>query len=224
VTKKVAQEELQLLSALRDAQIPLDDEVTEGMKVASRALSIYQTGSVNENDIFELDFGGTGFMLSIAICNDSNRIISLQAFHLAMPWPETDFRWLEDPLRSVPREYTYSFFEGGPVAFEREVVLNHRLGRRGRLCPGDSFEGLLLGMGQLPIPDKHRDGQGLRTQLSIFDGQGNRYELNAQFRVSRREPQRRGQVRKSVRSGESRFVADAGPATLPTHKIGTRGL
>ena len=54
----------------------------------------------------------------------------------------------EEASGNVCGEYTYSFPEHGPAGFHRDVVLNHRLGRDGRLNPDGWLEGLLLGLGR----------------------------------------------------------------------------
>jgi hypothetical protein len=135
--------------------------------------------------VFDLDWGGWGCILSIAVQNDSDPVICVQQYRLEVPKFEWNFEWLEDPLRKSPRGYSYSFPPPGPVEFAREVVLNHRIGRKGRLNPGDSFEGLLLGKGQACLPDTFRDRQRMRAKLTIFDGRGGCYELEASLCVNR---------------------------------------
>ncbi len=181
----VSQEELMLMCQLRSKGIPLDEEVLEAMQDASRRPHIYQTGTVVENTIFDLHSGGTGYMLSIAIHNDSNRIVSPHEYRLEMLWFEPEFRWLEDPWRKEPREYAYSFPKPRWAPFEREVVLNHRLGRNGRINPDGWLEGLLLGVGREPIPEKYHARQRLQTRLLVFDGRGNRFETDLNLLVDR---------------------------------------
>jgi hypothetical protein len=165
----------------------------------SRGLSLFQTGDPAQNCVFDLDRGGWGCTLAIAICNDSDRVIRVQSYRLEVPTFEWNFDWLEDPLRKSPRGYSYSFPPPGPVEFHREVVLNHRIGRKGRLNPGDSFEGLLLGKGQACLPDNFRDRQRMITKLAIFDGRGVCYELEMTLCVRR-------QVRIGIKKpGPSRF-------------------
>jgi len=147
---KLTKDELKLMSKLRRKGIPLDGEVLLDLESRSRGPSIYQTGSAAENTVFDLDFGGSGYMLSLAIDNVSDRIIHLREFRLSVPWPEPEFKWLKDPFRKSPREFMYSFPPPRTAGFEREVVLNHCLGPYGRLNPGGALEGLLLGVAKHP--------------------------------------------------------------------------
>jgi hypothetical protein len=76
MTKTMTQGELsKSFGALRRGGIPLDDEVVQSMKAASRGLSRYQSGTPADSSIFDLDSGGAGYLPSVAICNDSDRII-----------------------------------------------------------------------------------------------------------------------------------------------------
>jgi hypothetical protein len=166
---KLSEDELGLLSDLQKGNIPLDEEVLEDIMAGQRGLSIYQTGTILETRVFDLKSGGSGYMLSVAIHNDSTRPIRLHEFRLEMLWHDAGFRWLDDPGRASPRKYTYSFPPSESLEFERDVVLNHRVGGAGQLNPEGSIEGLLLGIGQSPIPDEYRDRQLLPTRLLVLD-------------------------------------------------------
>ncbi len=172
--------------------IPLDEDVLEEMKAARRGLEIYQVGTIIENVVFELDSGGTAYMLAAAIHNDSDQILRPQEPRLEMAWPESHFRWLENPLARVPREYVYSFPSPGPAGFDRDAVLNHRLRPGCKLGPGDSLEGLLLGVGQASVPN-------------LLDGRGNRYASDVILTVSREGQGRRQQARESQLRGRELF-------------------
>jgi hypothetical protein len=215
---KTSEQEFLFFSQLRRGGIPLDEEVLEGMKAASCGLSIHDTGTIVDSAVFDLAFGGTGYMLSIAILNDANRIIRPREFRLAMVWDEPQFRWLEDPLRKVPRQFTYEFPSHGPVGFEREVVLNHRLGAKGRLNPGDCLDGFLLGVGQRPIPGAYSDRQILRTRLSVVDDRGDCYESRVKLLVRREEQLMRRQATVKLRGAGDRHSEDNQPRIVPTRK------
>jgi hypothetical protein len=216
---KISEEELKLFSQLRRGGIPLDEEVVEAMKAASRGLSMHQIGTINENTVFDLEFGMTGYLLSVAIYNDAKRIIRPREIHLEMAWPEPQFRWVEDPSRKIPKEFTYSFPPGGPEGFEREDVLNHRLGGKGRLCPGDCLDGFLLGVGQEPIPEVYRDRQIVQTRLSIFDEQGNRYESRMKLAVSRGGQLRRRQSTENQRGVRHQGERENRPVVARTKRV-----
>src|SRR5712692_1331055 len=183
--KKTSPEELALAFQLRGAGIPLDAEVLKAMEAACRGLAIYQDPIIISTGIFDLYSGGTGYMLSIFIHNDAPRNVWLHEFRLEIPWWEPEFRWLEDPMRKVPREYIYSLPPPGVEGFDRDVVLNHRLRRNGRISPDGWLEGLLLGVGQEPMPSGYRDRQTLNMRLSVFDERGNRFEADIKFLVDR---------------------------------------
>jgi hypothetical protein len=91
LNRELRKDELSVLSDLQHGGVPLDEEVLEAIKAASRGLSIFQTGSLVENSVFELDSGGSGYMLSVAICNDSNRPIRLHEFRLQLSWHDEQF-------------------------------------------------------------------------------------------------------------------------------------
>jgi hypothetical protein len=216
---KISEEELKFFSKLRRGGVHLDEAVVEAMKAASRELAIHQSGTLNENTVFDLEFGITGYLLSVAICNDSKRIIRPREIRLEMAWPEPQFRWVEDPSRKIPKEFTYSFPPGGPEGFERMDVLNHRLGGKGRLCPGDCLEGLLLGVGQEPIPEIYDDRQVLRSRLFIFDEQGNRYESPVKLAVSRRGQLRRHQSTENQRGARRQDERENRPVVARTKRV-----
>jgi hypothetical protein len=183
--KKLSNEKLRQLRRLQGEGIPFDPQVVNDSERASRGLSLFQTGDPAENRVFDLYGGGCGCTLAIAVCSDSDGVICVQQYRLEVPTFEWNFEWLEDPLRKSPRGYSYSFPPHGPVEFDREDVLNHRIGRKGRLNPRDSFEGLLLGKGQACLPDTLRDHQSMLAKLTIFDGRGDHYELEVNLWVSR---------------------------------------
>ncbi len=185
MSEKLSQEELLLASQLPGAGIPLDAEVLNTMEAACRGLVIYQGPNIPDTRIFDLDSGETGYIVAITIYSRSPRILSLNEFRLEIPWWEPRFRWLKYPLGKVPREYTYSFPDPGPIGFEPDAVLNHRLGRKGRLCPGDWIEGLLLGVGQEPLPSHYQDRQSLMMRLWVSDERGNRFGADIKFLVKR---------------------------------------
>ncbi len=172
---------------------PLDEEVLEGMRAASRGLSLHQTGTTLDTTVFDLDSGGTGYMLCLAICNDSDRTLRHAEARLKLPWWEPRIRWLSDPARQVPRQFTYEFPGSSLVGIERDAVLNHRLGKT-KIFPGDSLEGLLLGLGEETIPDEYQDRQCVVAQFSLFDARGNRSDLDVSFLVQQDGRSRRRRV------------------------------
>ena len=209
MVNKLCDEEFLLASELSRAGIPVDAEALKAMEAACHRLAIYQNPNIHETGIYDLDSGGTAYMVSVAFHNSSPAILRLHECRLEIPWWEPCFRWLEDPLGKVPREYTYDFPGPGPVGFERDMVLNHRLGRRGRLCPGDWMEGLLLGVGQESIPSDYRDRQCIKMRLCVFDGRGSTSGAEIKFLVNRQAKLFRGEtlLERQSSPGESRVLA-----------------
>jgi len=186
VDRKYSDRVLRILRDLHRGGIALDGDVLDGIRSSSRALSVCQTGSPNENCVFDLDSGGTGYLLSIAIQNETARTIWLQEFRLGVLWHDPQFSWLSEAPRTSSRAQTYSFPPPGPVGLDREVVLNHRVGTSGRLNPGGTIEGLLLGIGEASMPTEYRDRQQIRLRLEIFDRQGGCSSRVLDLGVSRR--------------------------------------
>lgn len=182
---KASPEELFRIVRIRDSGIPMDQTIIENLQASCRGLSICQTGSVLETMIFDLEHGGCGYMLSIAVHNDSDKILRVEQYRLNLPWPESHFHWLEDPRKFTPRESWYSFPPHGPEGLSRESVLNHRIGRNGRLLPDDCIEGLLCGVGEASIPDEYHHRQRLLMRLSVFDGSGHRTQIDLGCMVNR---------------------------------------
>jgi hypothetical protein len=193
---KLREDELEILSDLQRAGVPLDLELLGDFKASSRGLSVFQTGSPVENTVSELDSGGSGYMLSVAIHNDSNRAVRLNEFRLELLWHDAQFCWLSDPFRASPRESNYSFPTPRSIEFPREVVLNHHLGNAGKLNPGGSFEGLLLAAGEAPIPAEYHDGQILKMRILVFDSQSRCSASHCELWVERR---RRNPTQKKIR-------------------------
>jgi len=216
---RTTQEEYRRLKELHSLGVLLDESVLEEMSSVCRGIAIYQSGTIVENAIFDLDSGGAGYMLAVAIYNDSDKILRPQEPRLEIAWPESHFRWLENPLGKVPREYTYSFPPPGPAGFDPDAVLNHLLRPGRKLYPGDLLEGLLFGVGQASIPAQYLDRQALQMRLSILDGRGNRYSSDVTLRVSREGQLRRRQVKESLCSGRKLSSMHAQPGRTLNRKV-----
>jgi hypothetical protein len=186
----VNRKDLSLLRELRAGGIPIDEALMKEREAIFCGVELHQTGWVLENAIYDTGSGETCFALSVAIANRSDRNVNLQASKLEIPWQEWNFRWLPNPLAQIPKQYTYSHPAFGPAGLDPEVVLNHRFGGRYTLLPGDSIEGILLGAGESRVPDQYANRQGIWMRLSIFDGRGNRSDLNVILAVQRPESRR----------------------------------
>lgn len=193
IITKSSRADLLRMEQLIDSGVPLVEKVVSELRASCQGPSLYQTGTPVENELFDLPFSGFGLVVSIAICNDSPKTIHISGYRLEPLWPEVGFRWLDDPRKKAPRERSYSFPKYGPEGFEREYVLNHQVGRHGRLLADDCIEGFLCGVGQACIPDGYYHRQRLPIQLSVFDGRGQGTSIilnvliNREGRVRRRQ-------------------------------------
>ena len=195
------------MSRILESGIPLDPAVVEALRASCRGLSICQIGSPVENTVFDLEHGGTGYMLSVEICNHAPGILGIEQYRLESPWPESDFRWLEDPRKLTPCEVNYSFPKYGPEGLDRECVLNHRVGRNGRLLPGGCTRGFLCGVGQACIPDEYQDRQRVRMQLSLVATRGTELTLDVDLVLNREvQIRRQRQLEKFRRTPKRRGI------------------
>lgn len=210
---KVTREDLNFFEELRRQGIAIDGEVFRELNDASNWLCLRQSPIAIETTVFDLPDGTTGFILAIIICNESKQIIVPLEYRLAIPWLESQFRWLEKPWTKSPQEREYLFSSPRLAGFDPEDVLNHRLGSKGKLFPNSDREGFLLGVGQAPIPEEYLDRQSVCMSLSILDQRGDCHELKLKLIVSR-DQQRRPQSDQSmcgvsaVFKGNRRRVAD----------------
>ncbi len=207
MSTKTSSEHLLHMSRILASGIPLDPVVVEALRASCRGLSICQIGSPVENTIFDLEHGGTGYMLSVEICNHAPKILGIEQYRLESPWPESDFRWLEDPRKLTPCEVNYSFPKYGPEGLHRECVLNHRVGRNGRLLPGDCARGFLCGVGQAFIPEEYRDRQRVRMQMSLVATSGTELTLDIDLVLNREvQIRRQRQLEKFRRTPKRRGI------------------
>jgi len=178
-------------SELQALGVPLDGRAMERSRTAELGLYLRVLESPIDCTILDAQMGGTFLMIPVIIRNDSPRVIRLDQCRIELPWHDPDFRLLKDPRRKVPREYKYSSENAPRLSFEREVALNHRFGGQGRLNPGDSLNGLILGAGSQAIPNQYRDRQGVDVQLLIIDGRGKVYQESPRVLLDRSEQLRR---------------------------------
>lgn len=176
-----------LACRLRKCQILLDDDEFERMRQACLGLQIHEGGP---SSAFNLPGGGAGYVLSVDIWNPSQRRLSPE--HIVFEGFEGEFRMrvFPDPRKEYPmglnhadrrrceREIgldyllarqLYVFPELHWHRYSREEVLNHLIGPRRFLYPGDPpLEGFLLTVGQEPIPWNYSDGDHFKVRLTIF--------------------------------------------------------
>jgi hypothetical protein len=112
---------------------------------------------------FVFDYcGGMGVILDLRIT--SNRIMRIQDFgDLELLGKKCNVEWWMNEEHNVYR------FNHGPE-YPRDQVLNHRIGKCGKVKPGDPLEGVLLGWSATSIPSQYSHGLRLPLMLSILDG------------------------------------------------------
>ena len=161
-----------LVRPLIAAGCPLELEggALDNAPSAGSGLLIHQVGGVTESLVFDLDDGGTGYILSVAIINKLPGPVCIQDYHLELPWDDPHFRWLEDPPAGAPQRYLYCFPGMRALEFERDVVINGCRWKRTKawLQPDRCIEGLLLGTGREPIPDQYKHGCFVDMELLVF--------------------------------------------------------
>ena len=80
---------------------------------------------------------------------------------------DPQFRLLDDP-NDLVRAKNYYSIPGSSERYPRDAVINHRSYGEGKLAPGDTIEGYLLGYGYLPIPREIRRGSNIPMKLSVL--------------------------------------------------------
>jgi hypothetical protein len=142
-------------------------------------IEIEQVGGIYESRIFELPNGLTGYMVNVAVTNQTSRTIYCRDVELHMFWEDSLFQWMPDPRETRGSE-AYRFPGRGSPELPRDQVINHVLLEVGALTPKRPWEGWLLATGR-PMPETLRDRQGLDATLAIFAS--NRVEYTESVRL-----------------------------------------
>jgi hypothetical protein len=149
----------------RPIHIPEDDGETRS--IPSDALRVRQTGGIIESSAF--DWGaGTGFKIHLVVTSNISGF-AVSYIELEVPWKQTYFHWLEDPVVIDGPSRCYRFVGNGSLEFKRELVINHRLEVTRPFSAGESAKGFLLGFGYDPIPEKFSQGQMIPAFLILYD-------------------------------------------------------
>ncbi len=130
-------------------QLGIQTDLTSADLIASSPPSkihIDCIGGVSETSAFDLNPGGTGYMLSLRL-TVLRKPFAIAAFDLELPWTRTPVIWLSDPADGDGPHNTYRFPGRHSPEFPRDVVINHRANPQRNLSPGRCIEGLLLGYG-----------------------------------------------------------------------------
>jgi hypothetical protein len=98
---------------------------------------------------------------------------------------DKEFDWLFDPAELVPARNTYAY--SGTLEYPREMVINHRRRTEGKLNPGDTIEGLLMGKSMAQIPEDYFQGQEIEVMLVVRDTTEKRFEAPFKLRIDKRD-------------------------------------
>ena len=151
-----------------------------------RVLSVRQAGSDVENVVLALNEGlTTAIMLNTVITNDSPKAtIVIRHFDVELLWKDDEFDWLPDPAEMVPSGSSYTYY-GTLLSYRRDMVLNHHRYEQGKLGPGDSIRGLLMGKSLASIPDDLLHGDRVQMRLLVYDTKGKKYSAPFELRIDR---------------------------------------
>ena len=161
--------------------IPQDDGETRC--IPSEALRVRQTGGVIESTAF--DWGaGTGFKIYLVVTSNISGF-AVSHIELELPWQQTYFYWLEDPLVIDGPSRFYRFGGMGGLEFKRELVINHRLEVTRPFSAGESAKGFLLGFGYDPIPAEFSQGKMIPAFVAIYDQSARSYRAPVELWADR---------------------------------------
>ena len=164
-------EEMAIARKLRDRGFVFDQDEFAQMERDCLCLSILQNGSF-PSTAFDLA-GATGYIFNTVIVNESpEKILSPSFIDFDGPSWEVGIELLSDPRQQVPRKYCYEFPDPKLCGFEREAVLNHTIGGKRVLYPGESLEGLFLATGIAPIPLEYEDRSPCEVAITLYDQAG----------------------------------------------------
>jgi hypothetical protein len=128
---------------------------------------VRQTGGIIESSAF--DWGaGTGFKIHLVVTSNISGF-AVSYIELEVPWKQTYFHWLEDPVVIDGPSRCYRFVGNGSLEFKRELVINHRLEVTRPFSAGESAKGFLLGFGYDPIPEKFSQGKMISAFVILYD-------------------------------------------------------
>jgi hypothetical protein len=166
--RKTHQGDLDLARQIRDAgiQVHIGEDDEEKSRNSSSGLLIRQVNGQLDSRAFDLR-GATAFIIDVVITFKISGF-AFAGFDLKLPW-NGPFRWLDEPVEVVDYPAVYRF--GGRYApeFEKDEVLNHRADVQRIWSQGDSLKGVLLGIGDEPIPEQVKHGMMIPVSLTVYD-------------------------------------------------------
>jgi hypothetical protein len=165
-------EELRLLAHAREleaAGIPMDHGpvVESDGDVSIPELLIRQEEPGAADVVIPLPSRLVAYMWHVTITNICRHAVWIFGFHLEPPWGDFSIQLLRDLAEYHRRENLYRFPGGLGFEFPREEVMNHLIREKGRLSPGDSLCGWVLGFGTAPVPMRFRGGEIVPMKFTV---------------------------------------------------------
>lgn len=168
-----------------DLGVPID--VTRKDLTASQQQSKlridHQIGAL-ETVVFDLDTGGTGYILSLSL-TVLRGPFAIDTFTVQLPWAQRPIIWLADPAETVGPESPYRFPGTRSLVIPRDQVINHYADARRNLRPGKRIEGVLLGFGFDDIPPCFVHGSETVGKVGIVDQFGVQHSAELTFWIDR---------------------------------------
>jgi hypothetical protein len=187
------------LKKLAEAGCLVDPSVAD-TKAQDDDVEINQVG---ESLVFDLPYGGTGYIFDLEIINQTSKPIYCSELpEPRLQWEDPFFDWLPDPKerprrvsyfrrgRNGHRELvhavsdSYCFFGGTQLEYPREEVLNHILLKRRILSPGRPLRGLLLARG-VTMPVELQHGKRIETTFSLISSKHVEYTASVLLGIDR---------------------------------------
>jgi hypothetical protein len=156
----------------------------DGYDAIRRRLTLRQTDGFLENRIFDMDHGGTGFRISLAIGYGAAQKLTISDWELEVPGFNSPILWVEEPIRGLAGRNNYRIPGAFCEEYDREVVINHRRVLRS----GDLVRGLLLGYTFESMPDPYSHGINLDVTLVLLDQVNRRFPFQICLLVNRKTP------------------------------------
>ena len=182
--------DLDLARRIRAAKRPIyiAEDDAPPPDLPSDGLLVRQWAGVNESRV--IDCVGTAFVIYLTITVNLPTF-AISSFGLELPWEQTSFYWLEDPLVTDGKCNFYHFGDTRLPQVGRNGALNHCADVRQTYSPGHSLKGCLLGYGFDSIPDEYRHGAMIPAFVIVYDQFGRQYRRSVELRVDRLAAPRR---------------------------------
>lgn len=126
---------------------------------------------------------GAEYVFGVTVTNRSYARLTLKEFNCEMEW-KSNLSWISDPRMYSPRRQVYRLKSG--KTFYCADVLNHQVGERGIMEPGESWKGILLAYDLTKrIPDEYLHGITVPGRISVVDQFGREHPSVIELTIDR---------------------------------------